>query len=413
MDKQVAASLRSVLRKSEAASSGVTAARGFRAAGVHCGIRRSQADLALLISDRPASAAALFTTNRVQAAPILASRESLEVSGGYARAIVVNSGNANACTGEPGLVAARRTAEEAARLLEVAPEQVLVSSTGVIGVPLPVARIVAALPRAVAALSSAGGRSAAEAILTTDTRIKQSSRSVETSCGSYVVGGMAKGSGMIHPNLATTLAFVTTDAAVAPTILRRSLERAVEASFNRISVDGDTSTNDMVAVLAGGASEVSVCEGGAPAFEEALTAVLTDLAKQVVRDGEGATKLVTLRVEGAACDADALQVARTVAGSLLVKTAIHGADANWGRIVAAAGRAGVAVAPERMRIVFDHVEVLGPGYVSSFSEAEARGVLEREEFTVRLDLGMGPGQAVLWTCDLGHGYVDINASYRS
>jgi len=413
MDESLKTSLRPVRRKLKAPASGVTAARGFLASGLHCGIRRDRADLALVISERPASAAAVFTTNRVQAAPILLSRENLQVSGGHARAIVVNSGNANACTGEPGLLAARRTVEETARLLEVPPEQILVASTGVIGVPLPVSRIVTALPRAVSSLSVAGGRSAAEAILTTDTRTKLSARTVRTSCGTYVVGGMAKGSGMIHPNLATTLAFVTTDASVAPAILKRSLDRAVEVSFNRISVDGDTSTNDMVAVLAGGGSGIAVCEGGAPLFEEALTGVLTDLAKQVARDGEGATKLVTLQVVGAACDADALRVARAVAGSLLVKTAIHGADANWGRIVAAAGSAGVDVAAEGMRISFDHVEVLSPGCVSSFSEEEARRVLEKEEITVRLELGDGPGRSVLWTCDLGHGYIDINASYRS
>ncbi len=349
---------------------GITAARGFVAAGVHCGIRRRRADLALVVSDGPASAAAVFTTNRVQAAPILVSRESLAASGGHARAVVVNSGNANACTGEAGLRAARRTADEAARLLEIPPEQVLVASTGVIGVPLPVLRLVSALPRAVQSLAVGGGVAAAEAILTTDTCTKQAVRTVETSSGTYVVGGMAKGSGMIHPNLATTLGLVTTDAAVAPGLLRRCLERAVEVSFNRITVDGDTSTNDMVAVLAGGASGVAVCAGGVPRFEEALTEVLVDLAKQVARDGEGATKFITVEVQGAASDEDALRVARTVAGSPLVKTALHGADANWGRVVAAAGRAGVGREPEVMRVAFCDLAVLGPGSVPPTSEAQ-------------------------------------------
>jgi len=397
----------------QAARPGVTAARGFRAAGVHAGIRKTRADLALLVSERPASAAAVFTMNRVQAAPVLVSRENLRASGGRARAIVVNSGNANACTGEAGRLAARATVDEAARLLGVPREQVLVASTGVIGVPLPLTRLLTALPEAVSALSVAGGAAAAEAILTTDTCTKLAARTVRVPAGRYTVGGMAKGSGMIHPNLATTLAFVTTDARVPPGLLRRSLRRAVDASFNRISVDGDTSTNDMVAALAGGASGVAVRAGDSGAFEEALTGVLVDLARQVARDGEGATKLITVEVDGAASEAAALQVARTVAGSPLVKTAVHGADANWGRVVAAAGRAGVPLDPDRMRVAFDDVEVLGPGYASSFSEEAARRALSAREVTIRVHLGQGRGRATAWTCDLTPGYVRINASYRT
>ena len=392
---------------------GVTAASGFVAAGVRCGIRRKRADLALIVSDRPAAAAAVFTTNRVQAAPILVSRENLLASGGSVRAIVVNSGNANACTGEPGLAAARLTVDETARLLGIPPEEVLVASTGVIGVPLPVSRLVSALPRASKSLSPAGGAAAAEAILTTDTRIKQAVRRVRTSAGRYTVGGMAKGSGMIHPNMATTLGFVTTDAAVAPDFLHRCLNRAIDLSFHRITVDGDTSTNDMVAVLAGGASGVRVREGASDAFEEALTGVLVDLAKQVAADGEGATKLIAVEVEGALSDEDALRVARTVAASPLVKTAVHGADANWGRIVAAVGRSGVPLDPERLRVAFGDLEVLRPGYVSSFSEDEARRLLEQKEVTIRVDLGQGSGRATTWTCDLTSGYVRINAGYRT
>jgi glutamate N-acetyltransferase/amino-acid N-acetyltransferase len=392
---------------------GVTAARGFLASGVHAGIRKARADLALVVSDRPASAAAVFTTNRVQAAPVLVSRRNLRASGGRARAIVVNSGNANACTGEAGLLAARATADEAARLLGVPPDQVLVASTGVIGVPLPVTRLLTALPAAVSALSPAGGANAAEAILTTDTCTKLAARTVRGAAGHYTVGGMAKGSGMIHPSLATTLAFVTTDARVPPGLLRRALRRAAEVSFNRISVDGDTSTNDMVAALAGGASGVAVRAGASEEFEEALAEVLVDLARQVARDGEGATRLITVQVDGAASEAAALRVARAVAGSPLVKTAVHGADPNWGRVAAAVGRAGVPIEPDRMRVAFGDVEVLGPGYASGFPEDEARRALSGREVTIRVHLGQGTGSATAWTCDLGPGYVRINASYRT
>jgi len=392
---------------------GVTAARGFRAAGVHCGIRRSRLDLALLVSEGPASAAAVFTTNTVQAAPIHVCREHLAASGRVARAVTVNAGNANACTGPEGLAAARRTAVETARVLGVRAEEVLVASTGVIGVPLPVDRLVAALPEAAGKLSPEGGAAVSEAILTTDTRAKIARRDVATPQGSYVIGGMAKGSGMIHPSMATTLAFVTTDADVAPDVLDGCLRRTVEKSFHRVSVDGDTSTNDMVAVLAGGASGVAIEGTELAAFETALGDVLTDLAKEVARDGEGATRLIEIDVRGAVTDEDALTIARTIAGSLLVKTALHGADANWGRIVAAAGRSGAPIAPEKMTVSLGGIEVLGPGFRSAFSEDAVRERLERDEVPVVVDLGAGSGRAVVWTCDLSADYVRINASYRS
>lgn len=392
---------------------GVTAASGFVASGVHCGIRRKKADLALIVSDRPAAAAAVFTTNLAQAAPVLVSRESLQLTGGRARAILVNAGNANACTGEEGLRAARRTVRRTARLLGVPEREVLVASTGVIGQRLPVERIVAGLPSAVSALSRAGGPSAAEAILTTDLATKQYVRTVVTSKGRYTIGGMAKGSGMIHPNMATTLCFVTTDAAIEPGPMQACLRRATEVSFNRISVDGDTSTNDMVALLANGASGVSVAGPRAARFEECLTEVLTELAKMVVRDGEGATKLITVQVSGGATEESALRVARTIAGSPLVKTAVHGADANWGRIVAAAGRAGVALDPATLGITIGGVHVLRPGYRAEFSEDEARSALERDEVTIGVDLGLGSASARVWTCDLTARYVEINAGYRS
>jgi len=398
------------------ATAAITAAAGFRAAGVHAGIRKKRLDVALVVSDRDAAAAAVFTRNLAVAAPVIVSREHLQLSGGRARAIVVNAGNANACTGEPGLVAARRTTQAVADLLGVPVEQVLVASTGVIGQPLPLPRLLGALPRAVRGLTRAGGADAASAILTTDLREKECVRSVDTAGGTYIVGGMAKGSGMIHPDMATTLAFVTTDAAVSPQLLQDCLRQATDASFNRISVDGDTSTNDTIAVLANGASGVEV-DAQRPesvaAFAGALTEVLIELGKMVVRDGEGATKLIEIRVRGASDEAMALQVARTVAGSPLVKTAVHGADANWGRVVAAACRAHVPLVPEKLGVDFGDVAVVRPGFVSRFSAAAARRALERDEVTITIDLGLGNATATTWTCDLSAGYVHINASYRS
>ena len=392
---------------------GVTAARGFAAAGVNCGLRRRRPDLALIVSELPASAAAVFTRNRVQAAPVVVCRETLAASGGRARAIVVNSGNANACTGPDGLVHARMMIAETARALGLGCGEVLVSSTGVIGQRLPVERILQAVPAVVGALSTAGGAAAAEAILTTDTRVKLAGRRVAATGGSYTIGGMAKGSGMIHPDMATTLGFVTTDAVVPPKLLRRCLGSAVDRSFNRITVDGDTSTNDMVAVLANGASGVAIDGDDDHGFTAALEEVLVELARQVAKDGEGASKLIEVRVGGAGTETEAVAVARTVSGSPLVKTAVHGADANWGRIVAAAGRSGVAVDVERMRVAICGLEVLAPGCISDFSEPEATRRMGADEVLIEVDLGAGSAQATCWSCDLTHGYIDINASYRS
>ena len=384
---------------------GVTAAQGFRAAGVHCGIRNHHPDLALVVSDRPAAAAAVFTTNAVKAAPLLYNRQVLDRTGGRARAVVVNAGVANACTGEQGDRAARWMAAETAGHLGLEPDEVLVASTGVIGVQLPLDRLAEGIAAASGALSSGGGPQAAKAILTTDTHIKESVRRV----GGSTIGGMAKGSGMIHPDMATMLAFVTTDAAVEPGPLQEMLRRATDRSFHRITVDGDTSTNDMVVVLANGAAGVTADEH----FEEALTEVLIDLARAIARDGEGASRLITVRVTGAGSEADALAVARTIAGSPLVKTAVYGADANWGRVVAAAGRSGVAVDGAKMTLRLGGLEVLGPGYHSDYSEGEATERLSGEEVEIWLDLGLGEAQATTWTCDLTRGYIDINAGYRT
>jgi glutamate N-acetyltransferase/amino-acid N-acetyltransferase len=394
-------------------ASGVTAARGFRASGVHCGIRRRRPDLAMIVSDGPASGAAVFTRNAVKAAPVVYCRDALAESGGRVRAVVVNSGNANACTGPEGMAHTRLTASAVAEILGVATHEILVSSTGVIGQRLPIEKLLAGLPLAASSLSSDGGFMASEAILTTDTRSKLSVRTVETSAGRYTVGGMAKGSGMVHPDMATTLGFVTTDAVVPPLLLHRALTQAVDRSFNRITVDGDTSTNDMVVVMANGASGVRVDFHDDQGFGAALEEVLTDLAKEVARDGEGASKLIEVRVVGGRSDADALAVARTVSGSPLVKTAVHGADANWGRIVAAAGRSGVAVADDRMRVRICGIDVLRPGFVSDFSEDEATARMRGDEVVIEVDLGCGDGEAVCWSCDLTAGYVQINAAYRT
>ncbi len=391
---------------------GVTAPEGFSASGVGCRIRDGKPDLALLVSDRPAAAAAVYTTNVIQAAPLVRNRAALERTGGSATAVLINSGVANACTGEQGDRAADWMAEETARLLDLPADEVLVASTGVIGVQLPLDRLAVGLPLAVEAMALDGGPLAAQAILTTDTRIKEAVGRVVTSDGAYTVGGMAKGSGMIHPDMATTLGFITTDAAVAPDQLRAMLQRATDLSFNRITVDGDTSTNDMIIAMANGASGVQIGVIDEE-FERTLTQVLVHLAREVARDGEGATRLIAVRVTGALTEDDALAVARTISSSPLVKTAVYGSDANWGRVVAAAGRAGVAVQGERMRLRFGDLEVMSPGYHSDFSEDEALELLSQPEVEIWLDLGLGTAEAETWTCDLSHGYIDINAGYRT
>ena len=392
---------------------GVTLPLGFRAGAAHCAIRKKSPDLALIVSDRDASAACVYTRNQVQAAPILACREVMQRSGGLARAVLANSGNANACTGDAGLAAARRMGSEAARLLGVDEALVLVASTGVIGQPLPIEKVVKGLPRAVAALSIDGHDDAARAIMTTDLVQKESGRTVQLSSGVARIGGMAKGSGMIHPDMATTLAFLTTDAAIAPGLLQEMLRAATDRTFNRISVDGDTSTNDMIALLANGASDAGVGDAQAPAFEAALHDVLLDLALMIARDGEGATKLISITVRGARSMDDALKVSRTIASSPLVKTAIAGEDANWGRIVAAAGRAGVPLDPSRLTVLLGDVAVLEPGYVSRHSEEAATAQVKKDTVDIVVDLALGTASATTWTCDLTHGYIDINGSYRS
>jgi glutamate N-acetyltransferase / amino-acid N-acetyltransferase len=381
----------------------VTAAEGFVASGVHCGIRRERRDLALVRSVSRATGAALFTANRMAAAPVLVSRQHLALA--EPQAIVVNSGNANAATGQRGELDARATAAETARLLGLDAEEVLVLSTGVIGARLPLDRILDGLPRAAAGLS-ADGHEAAEAMLTTDTRTKEA---VAGGPG-FTVGGAAKGSGMIHPNLATMLAVVTTDYPLEPGEAVEFLRPAVEESFNSISVDGECSTNDAVVLLANGASEAP---RDADAFAEALRAVCRDLAAQIVADGEGITVLAEVAVSGAASSGEAKAVARRIATSPLVKTALFGRDANWGRVLAAAGSAPfnggyAALDPERVTLRFNGTKVVVAG-----TPLPAEPKLDASTCTIELDLGLGDGEARYLTSDLSYDYVRINSEYRT
>ena len=393
---------------------GVTAAAGFRAAGVAAGIKRERKDLALILSDTPCQAAATFTTNRVQAAPLQVSREHLQR--GPVRAIVCNSGNANACNGPQGLADARRMAALAARAVGVEPHEVLVASTGVIGVPLPMEKIEAGIQKAALALSESGSAAAAEAIMTTDTRPKEAALSLQIGGRSVKVGGIAKGAGMIHPNMATMLAFITTDAAVEKAFLQASLRQAVDRSFNMVSVDGDTSTNDMVVVLANGRAGGETIEAGSAAawaFQEALTALCIRLARMIAADGEGATKLIEITARGAATQEDARRVVRAIATSPLVKTAVYGEDANWGRILCAAGYSGAAFDPDCASVFLGDLPVYREGSGLPFDETRAKEILRAKEVRITVDLGAGAEEATGWTCDLTYDYIRINASYRS
>jgi glutamate N-acetyltransferase/amino-acid N-acetyltransferase len=397
-----------------AISGGVTAARGFRAGAVSAGIKTNQQlDLALLVSDRPASAAAVFTTSLAQAAPVIVSREHLARTGGVARAIVVNSGCANACTGEAGLGAARMMADETARLLGCPADQVLVASTGVIGVTLPLDRIRRGLPAAFLALDSDRGGTAARAIMTTDRAPKEAAVRVRIDARDVTIGGMAKGAGMIEPMMATMLAFLTTDAQVPRPLLDRALREAVHDTFNAITVDGECSTNDSVMVLANGASGAAVDERTFDPFSRGVRTVCHELALAIVRGGEGATKLVTVRVEGAASPSEARRAAKAIANSPLVKTAVHGGDPNWGRLIAVAGRAGVAFALARAKVTIGSVVLFAEGRPHDENAPQAADHLKGGEIALSVDLGAGTATSTVWTCDLSAEYVRINADYRT
>ena len=396
---------------------GVATARGFRAAGISAGIKASaKPDLALVVSDTPATAAAVFTLNKVQAAPVLVSKEHLAKSGGIVSAIVVNSGCANACTGDAGMADARTMAAETARLAGCPPEQVLVASTGVIGVNLPMDKLRSGIPLAFAALARSEGPRAAQAIMTTDPFPKESAATFTVGGKTVTVGGMAKGSGMIGPNMAlhaTMLAFVTTDAGVPQPLLRRALVEAVDETFNATTVDGDTSTNDAVMLLANGASGVTIGDAEYALFLTALRAVCLELALGIVRGGEGATKLVTVIVSGAASPADARKTAMAIANSLLVKTALHGGDPNWGRLIAVAGRAGVPFDPQRARVTIGSIVLFDNGRPYDDRAPQAAEYLKATDVSVGVDLGVGSAASTVWTCDLSAEYVKINADYRT
>jgi glutamate N-acetyltransferase/amino-acid N-acetyltransferase len=392
-------------------------AAGFHSAATACGLKPSgNLDLGLVWSDRPCSAAGVFTTNRVQAAPVQVCRETLASAAARVRGVLYNSGCANAVTGERGLVDARRMRELGAAAIGAKPDELLVLSTGVIGKFLDMEKLTRGVTtlRSNGALRTAGD--AARAIMTTDTLAKLASSTATLGEARMTIAGFAKGAGMIHPNMATMLAVVTTDARAEPARLQRCLRAAVERSFNRISVDGDMSTNDTVLLLGSGASGVSVDDAHEPAFTAALTDVCGSLARQIARDGEGATRLVELRVTGAASERQAHRVGDSIACSPLVKTAIHGNDPNWGRILAAAGYSGEPIEPEYVRLWFgegDAVQLLDHGLPLAFDEARASDLLRQDPAIVHLDLGLGGASAVVWTCDLSAEYVRINADYTT
>jgi glutamate N-acetyltransferase / amino-acid N-acetyltransferase len=394
---------------------GVCAARGFLAAGVSAGVKKSgRRDVALIVSERPSAAAALFTTNKIAAAPVKLSR--VHAAGGRIRAIVANSGNANACTGPQGDRDAAQTARAVAEALRFEPTDVLVASTGVIGVPLPTSLVLGGVAEAVDRLDADGGDDAAEAIMTTDTFPKQFAVMVEVGDQKYTLGGMAKGSGMIRPDMATMLAFLTTDAPLTAEACRVALEAAADATFHRITVDGETSTNDTCALLANGAAggdEIGVGDPRLEPLTRALTHVCGELARMLVRDGEGATKLVTVRIAGARSDADAVKAAFAAADSPLLKCAIFGGDANWGRVVCAVGYSGADVDPDLIDVRFSGMLMCEAGRPVPFDEAEASDLLSAEEVDVDVDLHLGDGSATVWTCDLTYDYVRINGDYRS
>ncbi|WP_214785637.1 bifunctional glutamate N-acetyltransferase/amino-acid acetyltransferase ArgJ [Exiguobacterium sp. s183] len=395
---------------------GIVSPKGFQACGIHAGLKRKRKDLALLVCERPASAAAVYTTNHFQAAPIQVTKASLAESNGYLRAVLINSGNANACTGEQGLTDAYTMRDVTATQLGVKPEEVAVASTGVIGQPLPMTPLVNGIGHLQPTDAWEGGQAFAEAILTTDTGTKQTSVQYEEGEVTVTIAGVAKGSGMIHPNMATMLGFVTTDAVISPELLQQTLKKSVDASFNNITVDGDSSTNDMVLVMASGALEMEEIKEGTSAheaFQQALTEVCLDLAKAIAKDGEGATKLIEVNVSGAISDQEARTIAKQIVGSSLVKTAVYGQDANWGRVIAAIGAVPFPVNVGAIDLHIGSQLVLQNSTPVWFDETYATEEMSRDVVTITVDLNDGEGNGQAYGCDLTYDYVKINASYRT
>lgn len=402
------------------ADGGVTAAQGFKAAGIFAGVKNNpnKRDLAIIAADGEAVCGGVFTTNRFAAAPVNWDRQV--VAGGRARAIVVNSGNANACTGEQGAKDTAAMAAATGAVLGIPADEVLVCSTGVIGVDMPMSVIEAGIPKCAAELACDGGRAAAQAIMTTDTCMKECAVTYEYAGKTVTVGGMAKGSGMIHPNMATMLCFITTDLAIEPQALQQAVKAAADATFNMVTVDGDTSTNDSMLVLANGAAgNASVVAGGAgyAEFLAALTRVSADLAKKMAYDGEGATKLLECVVSGGKTQADARKAAKAVVASSLVKAAFYGEDANWGRIICAAGYSGADFDTAEVNLTLESaagsIKLMTDGAGEKFDEEVAAKILKEREIKILLSLGSGEYSATSWGCDLSHEYVNINADYRS
>lgn len=394
---------------------GITSPQGFKAAGVACGIRRKgRKDVALVYSQVPARAAAVYTLNKFKAAPLQITEEHLK--NGIAQAIVVNSGVANACMGKQGLKTAKEMARIAAESLQIKTEDVIVASTGLIGVPLPVELLSQGIKEAGSILTCEGGTDAAEAIMTTDLIKKEVACQLEIGGKTVTIGAMAKGSGMICPNMATMLGFITTDASIESKCLQSVLQKATNATFNMISVDGDTSTNDMVVILANGLAknpEITLASQDLAVFEEAIIKVCTTLAKMIAQDGEGATKLLEVEVVGALSLEDARMGAKAICSSSLVKTAIFGEDANWGRIVTALGYSGANVHPLKVDVYIGDLLVAKEGTGLNFDEEKAREILKQKEVKLKVDLNLGSTEAKAWGCDLSYDYVKINAEYRT
>lgn len=407
-----------------------TLAQGFRAAATACGLKTSSVmgasslDLALVVAEGPCAAAGVFTTNRVKAAPVLYDQETLARNAGGIRAIIANAGNANACTGPRGMEDARQMAALTAQALGCRPNEVLVLSTGVIGRHLNMQKLEQGIADLASPAAQHGAPFAARAIMTTDTRPKVSMRQLEIGGQPVTISGFCKGSGMIHPNMATMLAIITTDATAAPELLQAALRSAIDRSINRVSVDGDMSTNDTALLLASGASGVMLGAGELPAFTAALTEVCVELAKQIARDGEGATRLVEITVTGAPDEGQAHAVADSIARSPLVKTAVHGGDPNWGRVLCAAGYSGAAIDPDKLSLTFGPadrpgandspaVQVVANGLPTSYDERAAAATLRSDPVLIALDLGLGDASATVWTCDFSAEYVEINAHYTT
>ena len=392
---------------------GITAAEGFVAAGIHAGIKKTGLDLAIVFTPRDALACGVFTTNQVQAAPVLLSRERIREKRGQNCAILLNSGCANACTGAAGLEDARTCTEVLARALERQPQDVLMASTGVIGPRLPVRKMTEGIRSAAAVLSRRGGRSASQAIMTTDTREKVASVRATVRRKPLHIGGMAKGAGMIHPDMATMLSVITTDARLPYDLMTTIFRRVVERTFHCLTIDGDTSTNDTVFFMANGASGVTFDKGSVEFFEEGLYAVCEKLASSVARDGEGASKFVEIVVDGARSFEQARSVGKSVARSSLVKTALYGQQLNWGRILSAAGQSGVKFDPDAVTLLIGGIPVYAGGHPSPANHRRAEKILRKAKISIKLTLGQGPESAKVWSCDLGHEYIDINGTYIS